>query len=104
MKIVTVIFIFLSILFNLNQTNGFSNEKHAIAFPKINSSENASGYLKIEKKDRRQYKYFILIVLFFSVNYYYYLDCLWRLCSWSSRKEKEQLKMLRQKFRNFKAS
>ena len=67
MKIITVMFIFLSILFNLSQANGFSNEKHAIAFSKINSSENASAYLKIEKKDRRQYRYFILIVLFFQI-------------------------------------
>lgn len=87
-----IIFIFLSILFSLNQAKKLFIKNHDLTINK----ERVDKYYKVNnngigKKKSRQYFFnskfikfnFICIIL-------YILACMWRICSWPLRKEKKK--------------
>ncbi len=101
------IFIFLSILFSLNQVKNLSIGNHDLTVNKKSVDKYYEVYNGIEKKNRRQY-FQILNFFIYIKHISIYLACMWRICSWPSRKEKEKeekrkLQILRKKFQVFKA-
>lgn len=96
-----LIFILLMILINLNESKDFiSNKMHSLEVPtRIASDINVMMNEKIEKKERRQY--IKLYYCFLFIINYFNLACLWRLCSWQTKKE-NQNQNYKKKIQNYK--